>query len=202
VRRDDDGDARRDLSLAHLARAEPREARGDKGIAEMRPDDAREAPPEEDFHDDHGRVPCAPRNDDSATKRNFSSNRRGGGVRGGLRLARQGGQGGHDRQRQELPPGRRFPRPGEGRPGAGDALAVRTGEKRDYAFAVVALFASRSAASGYEKRFRKVLARTPRNPDTAYLETLLRRRDKLVYGWTTRPKTADLRVLERCVQAR
>jgi hypothetical protein len=91
---------------------------------------------------------------------------------------------------------------GEGRPGVGDALAVRTGEKRDYAFAVVALFERESAASAYEKRFGKVLARTPRNPDTAYLETLLRRRGKLVYGWTTRPPTADVRVLERCVQAR
>jgi hypothetical protein len=91
---------------------------------------------------------------------------------------------------------------GEGRPGAGDALAVRTGEKRLYAFAVVALFDTESAARSYANRFTKVLARPPRNPDAAYLETLLRRRGTLVYGWTTRPPARDIHVLDRCVQPR
>ena len=92
---------------------------------------------------------------------------------------------------------------GEGKPGAGQALAVRTAGKRNYAFAVVALFDTEQDARTYEQRFTKVLARTPRNPDATYLETLLRRRGKIVYGWTTRPATTrDIHTLEGCAQPR
>jgi len=91
---------------------------------------------------------------------------------------------------------------GEGKPGAGQALAVRTPEKRNYAFAVVALFDTEHDATTYEQRFTKVLDKTPRNPDADYLKTLLQRRGKLVYGWTTRPAPSDVRKLEDCAQPR
>ena len=90
---------------------------------------------------------------------------------------------------------------GEGRPGAGQALAVRTPEKSGYAFAVVALFDTEHEATAYRQRFSQTLEKTP-NSDTDYLKTLLQRRGRLVYGWTTRPTPADIRKLEGCTQPR
>ena len=90
---------------------------------------------------------------------------------------------------------------GEGRPGAGQALAVRTPEKNSYAFAVVASFSVSKSATKYKQRFVQTLEKTP-NTDTDYLKTLLQRRQRLVYGWTTRPKPADVRELESCTQPR
>src|SRR6266511_782214 len=55
VRGDDHRDARRDVVLAHRACANPREQRRGERIADMRPDDAGEARPEQHPHDDHGR---------------------------------------------------------------------------------------------------------------------------------------------------
>jgi hypothetical protein len=90
---------------------------------------------------------------------------------------------------------------GEGRPGAGQALAVRTPEKNGYAFAVVALFDTENEATKYKQRFTQVLEKS-QNADTDYLKTLLQRRQRLVYGWTTRPTPADVRKLESCTQPR
>ena len=91
---------------------------------------------------------------------------------------------------------------GEGHPGAGDALAVRTPEKQNFAYGVAALFDDAHAAATYRDRFVNVLERPPRNPDADYLKTLVRARGRVVYGWTTKPATADIRTLERCTQAR
>jgi hypothetical protein len=91
---------------------------------------------------------------------------------------------------------------GEGHPGTGDALAFRSPGKQSFAYGVAALFDDEHAAATYRDRFVGVLDRPPRNPDADYLKTLVRTRGKLVYGWTTKPATADIRTLERCTQAR